>query len=181
MKQMADISETKFWNDILCGNRIFLVSSGYQQVSMGSRNDLVPGVHIPRTRRGGGLHSRCASCPNDNLTPVVSFNIKYHQTAIYYLNQWWPSWPICQSHNALDTYPTMHQLITEMCTREHFCYKMVHFGIWDWCIMGFVQQVYSLTQYDVTSPAHNEIMEISRLYYVLDIHSLLLLCMNRWA
>ena len=26
-------------------------------------------------------------------------------------------------------------------TRAHFCYKMVHCGIWDWCIVGFVQQV----------------------------------------
>ena len=23
-----------------------------------------------------------------------------------------------------------------------FCYKMVHCGMWDWCNMGFVQQVY---------------------------------------
>ena len=27
-----------------------------------------------------------------------------------------------------------------MCT--HFCYKVVHCGIWDRCIVGFVQQVY---------------------------------------
>ena len=27
-------------------------------------------------------------------------------------------------------------------TRAHFCCKMVHCGIWDWCIVGFVQQVY---------------------------------------
>ena len=27
-------------------------------------------------------------------------------------------------------------------TCAHFCYKMVHCGIWDWCIMGFAQQVY---------------------------------------
>ena len=26
-------------------------------------------------------------------------------------------------------------------TYEHFCYQMVHCGIWDWCIVGFVQQV----------------------------------------
>ena len=31
-----------------------------------------------------------------------------------------------------------------MGTRVHFCYKMVHCGTWDWCIMGFVQQVYSM-------------------------------------
>ena len=27
-------------------------------------------------------------------------------------------------------------------TREHVCCKMVHCGIWEWCIMGFVRQVY---------------------------------------
>ena len=26
--------------------------------------------------------------------------------------------------------------ITEMHTRAHFCYNMVHCGIWDWCIVG---------------------------------------------
>ena len=26
-------------------------------------------------------------------------------------------------------------------TCGHFCYKMVHCGIWDWCIVGFVQHV----------------------------------------
>ena len=24
----------------------------------------------------------------------------------------------------------------------HFCYKMLHCGIWDWCIVGFAQRVY---------------------------------------
>ena len=27
-------------------------------------------------------------------------------------------------------------------TCAHFCYKMVHCGIWDWCIMGFVKQIF---------------------------------------
>ena len=44
-------------------------------------------------------------------------------------------------HKSLDKYPTIHLFVTEMCTRAHFCYKMVHCGIWDWCIVGFVQQV----------------------------------------
>ena len=30
-----------------------------------------------------------------------------------------------------------------MCT--HFSYKMVHYEIWDWCILGFAQQVYRPT------------------------------------
>ena len=29
-----------------------------------------------------------------------------------------------------------------MHTCAYFCYKMVHCGIWDWCIVGFVQEVY---------------------------------------
>ena len=28
----------------------------------------------------------------------------------------------------------------------YFCYKMVHFGTWVWCIVGFVQWVYWLTK-----------------------------------
>ena len=41
-------------------------------------------------------------------------------------------------------HPAMHHFVTEMCTRAHFCYKMVHCGLWNWYIMGFVQHVYSL-------------------------------------
>ena len=36
----------------------------------------------------------------------------------------------------------MQHFVTEMCTRAHFCYKMVHCGIWDWFVMGYVKQVY---------------------------------------
>ena len=37
----------------------------------------------------------------------------------------------------------MHHFATERCTGAHFCYKMVYCGMWDWCIMGFAQQLYS--------------------------------------
>ena len=40
------------------------------------------------------------------------------------------------SHNA----PLCNRNV-QMCA--HFCYKMLHCGIWDWCIMGFVHQLYS--------------------------------------
>ena len=40
------------------------------------------------------------------------------------------------------TYPTMHHFVTEMCTRAHFCYKILHCGIWHRCILGFVRWVY---------------------------------------
>ena len=61
----------------------------------------------------------------------------------------WPLWlnqgmnkqnsqiPHCTSpisHDAPVPYPTMH-----MCA--HFCYKMVHCEIWDWCIVEFVNFV----------------------------------------
>ena len=38
------------------------------------------------------------------------------------------------SHNA-----TLSNRNVCMC---HFCYKVVHCGIWDWCIVGYVRQVY---------------------------------------
>ena len=43
-----------------------------------------------------------------------------------------------KSQNAPVPYTTMHQFVTEMCT-----YKMVHYGIFVWCIMGFVRWVSS--------------------------------------
>ena len=45
-----------------------------------------------------------------------------------------------ESNNVSDKYPTMHHFVTEMCTCvhtcAHFCYKMVHCGIWDKCTVG---------------------------------------------
>ena len=37
------------------------------------------------------------------------------------------------SHNAPFCNRNVHKC-------AHFCYKMVHCGIWDWCIVGFMQQ-----------------------------------------
>ena len=53
--------------------------------------------------------------------------------------------PSHKSHYALDIYPTMHHFVTEMCTQVHIAVttEMMHCGIWDWCIMGFVNLVYS--------------------------------------
>ena len=44
-------------------------------------------------------------------------------------------------------HPTVYSTNIPQCTIlqqkcAHFCCKMVHCGIWDWCIVGFVQQVY---------------------------------------
>ena len=49
-----------------------------------------------------------------------------------------------KSHNAPFPYPTMHHFVKEMCTHEHFCYKMVHCGIFVKSNMGFVRLVYTL-------------------------------------
>ena len=46
-----------------------------------------------------------------------------------------------KSNNASDKYPIMHHFVREMCTQADFCHKTVHYGIQDWCIVGFVQQV----------------------------------------
>ena len=39
------------------------------------------------------------------------------------------------------TNPTMDQISDNVpfCNRNHFCYRMVHCGIWDNCIVGFVR------------------------------------------
>ena len=47
-----------------------------------------------------------------------------------------------KSHNVPFPYPTMYHFVTEMYTCAHFCYKMVHCGIFVWCIVGFVRLVY---------------------------------------
>ena len=40
---------------------------------------------------------------------------------------------------------TMHHFVTEMCTCAHFCYKMLHCGIFIWCFVGFVSRPNFLT------------------------------------
>ena len=50
--------------------------------------------------------------------------------------------PLKKSHNAPVPYPTMHHFVTEMCIHAHFCYKVVHCGIFVWCIVGSVRWVY---------------------------------------
>ena len=36
-----------------------------------------------------------------------------------------------KSHSVPILHPTVHHIVTEMCTRAHFCYRMVHCGIYD--------------------------------------------------
>ena len=42
-----------------------------------------------------------------------------------------------KSQNALYKYITILHFVTEMCTRAHFCYKMVHCVMWNWRIVGY--------------------------------------------
>ena len=46
-----------------------------------------------------------------------------------------------KSHNAPNKYPAIHHFVTEMCMCAHFCYKVVHCGIRNLCIVGFMWQV----------------------------------------
>ena len=53
--------------------------------------------------------------------------------------------PSHKSHNASAKYPTMHHFCNinvHMCA--HFCTKVGHCGIWDWCFVGCEWQVYYL-------------------------------------
>ena len=55
------------------------------------------------------------------------------------------NWPISQipgyieqiSHNAPFCNKNVHKCV-------HFCYKMMHRGLWDWCILGFMQQMWEM-------------------------------------
>ena len=63
-------------------------------------------------------------------------------TAGYHADSGAPIDLLHNSHNAPVPYLTMHHFVTEMCMCPHFCYKMVHFGIFIECIVGFVRKVY---------------------------------------
>ena len=74
---------------------------------------------------------------------VAKIKLQTHKRHISTLYSWYCNMPISQIpqctrqifHNGPFCNRNVH-------TCAHFCYKMVHFGIWDWCIVGFVQQVY---------------------------------------
>ena len=56
----------------------------------------------------------------------------------------WIYWFISQVPQCIR--PMTHN--TPFCNKNvHACYKMVHCRIWDWCIAGFMQQVYSFIWY----------------------------------
>ena len=62
------------------------------------------------------------------------------------------------SHNALFCSRNVH-------TSAHFCYKMVHCGIWDWCMVGFVEQFYcSSTRQQATTLIKVHLRDMASLY-----------------
>ena len=56
------------------------------------------------------------------------------------LLQLWPDRAVAQ----ILQYPTMQHYVAEMCTYmcARFCFKMVHCGIFHWCIVRYVRWVY---------------------------------------
>ena len=66
-----------------------------------------------------------------------------------------PMDPSYKSHSVLDKYPTMHILYQKYTHMHIILYKMMHCGIchmeamhyriWDWCIVRFVQLIYGVT------------------------------------
>ena len=59
-----------------------------------------------------------------------------------------------KSHTAPFPYPTMHHFVTVICTFSHFCYKMMHFGIFVRCIVGFGRWITCCTN-PTHIPCHN--------------------------
>ena len=58
-----------------------------------------------------------------------------------------------------------------MWTRAHFCYKIVHCGIWDWCIAWFVQQVSRIMIFCQIKPYRSiSLVEFACTYNVLSGH-----------
>ena len=71
-----------------------------------------------------------SSCKKGELTPADN-NIRKWIIDLFH-----------KSHNAPVPYPTMHHFVTDVHICAHFCYKMVHCGVFDWCIVRFVTLVY---------------------------------------
>ena len=66
----------------------------------------------------------------------------------------------------------------------YFCHKMVHYGIWVWCIVGFVQWVYWLTK-NVFLVNKSEFLGIKRSWiektYAIDMETWFLFTANKNA
>ena len=108
-----------------------------------------------RLFRAKSLSNQCWVIVNRTLRNILQWNL--NQT-----NR--PHWWLIQNCSVNDLVPSGNKplpepMLTEifvalysipytapLCSRNvhtcaHFCYKMVHLGIWDWCIVGFVRLV----------------------------------------
>ena len=100
------------------------------------------------------VHKICSVQKIDpNKYPMPLFNMA---TCIQSMQRTW--WPVVSTSIVTGSYwnrpisqipqctsPISHN--ASFCNRNvhtcaHFCYKMVHCGIFDWCIVGFVRWVY---------------------------------------
>ena len=59
-----------------------------------------------------------------------------------------------KSHSAPLPYTTIHHFVTEIGACAHICYKLVHCGIFVWCIVWFVRWVYTRHQYTRLTLTH---------------------------
>ena len=74
---------------------------------------------------------------------LVKIQDSFHHASKSIRYWWHPNHrPSHKSHNVLENIPQYTIFLTGVCTRAHFCYKVAHCGIRDWCIVWFVQQVY---------------------------------------
>ena len=86
-----------------------------------------------------------------DISNTVSIYVQVSRNTCVYVS--WSMHEVCtlvaiapsrESHSAFERYPTIHHLVTEICSDvcAHFCYKVVHCWIWAWWIVAFAQRVY---------------------------------------
>ena len=91
--------------------------------------------------------TRCGSLPASNRNHLM-LKRTFHETPTYIVYSWchWSLQKYNSHHRTTikyvtsDNFPTMHHFVTDMCTHAHFCYKSLHCGIWEQCIVGLVQK-----------------------------------------
>ena len=95
-------------------------------------------------QHGQGRAGKCLACWTNSW---VTGDLRSHDVNVTLLLNVKKAVRVGHPHEWIKN-PTMHhQSVTEnsnVQTCAHFCYKMVHLGIFDKCIAGFVRLVYSL-------------------------------------
>ena len=137
-------SPTLFPNGLLFFPAV-MASARYQCDSIDLKNKFEKAEYLQTeklTNRTFVPHTHCRNCraPSLNKYTNVSLLDQNPVSTRKYVN-------VPELNNL--TNPTMHQQISHnapFCNRNvhtcaHFCYKMVHCGIWNWSIVRFVQYV----------------------------------------